>query len=350
MLNEKLPSSLALPSWWTTRGELPIGLWKTLVALCSALWLASGAWNLQAQTAGEPPTVREPLRPRLLVSFPVGRIRYYELSESTRVERHLPDGTIQSWHRQARYLLRFYAFTEQENQMTAVACRIERLSYRFQQDTLTIAFDSDHPERLSRRVPDVEFVNMLLGTEPEILISPYGDIARIDGEQLQWLRDYVHSELGSDTLRLASRLAAISDARWAALFDLHKGIVPGIRVREDSSWKRLVTLWIEGVEWRDTAHIHIAQTGDTSRVIVGVLPALRTVSTTAWLPDIPRTPVQVDHASGHAQIAVELASGGLITRSELHAHTEYDALPRGGATPFRQTVQVTLSWRFVREE
>jgi len=317
-----------------------------------ALWLLLPSCPLQlhAQIAGESPAVREPLRPRLLASFPVGRIRYYELSESTRVERHLPDGTLQRWQRQARYLLRFYAFTERDNQMTEVACRVERLTYRLQQDTLTVAFDSEHPEQLSRRIPDVEFTSMLLGTEPEILFSPYGDIARIGGEQLQWLRDYLRNELGTDTLLLASKLAAVSDARWAALFDMHKGIIPGTRIREDSTWQRLVTLWIEGVEWRDTAHIHIARPGDTSRLIVGVLPALQSVSATAWLPDMPRTPVQIDHATGHAQIAVELAPRGLITSSELHAHTEYTATPLRGSTPFRQTVQVTFSWRFLREE
>ncbi len=305
---------------------------------------------LLAQIAGEPPAVREPIRPRLLASFAVGHIRYYELSESTRVERRFPDGTVRRWERQGRYLLRFYPFTERDNDMVEVACRVEELRYRIRQDTAQFEFDSRFPERLSARIPDREFMSLLLGTEVEILLSPYGDIADIRGEQLQWLRDFIHQQVGRDTVLLASNLAAISNARWAALFDLHKGILPGIRIREDSTWKRLITLWIEGVEWRDTATIHIARTTDTSRVVVGVLPALQSSSSRAWLPDMPRTPLQIADARGHAQIAVELAPRGLLLHCELHAHTEYDAIPLGDGAPFRQTVQVTLSWRFLREE
>jgi len=357
MLRGKSPSSSASQSWWTTSRRASIawcsGLpsrkhilrWASVLGLvCSLVPSAS------AQVAGEKPAVREPIRPRLVASIPVGRIRYYELEEHTRVERLFADSTRQSWERQVTSLLRLYAFTSRENATTDVACRIERLHYRFRHDTLTVEFDSQHPERTTRRIPDLEYASMLLGTEAEILFSSYGDIARVGGEQLEWLQNYLQSELSTDPSRRAAMLAAISPARWAALFDLHKGIVPGIRVREDSSWKRLTTLWLEAVEWSDTAHVHIAQTTDTTRILVGVLPHLQLVSSRVWLPDLPSSPVSPRNGSGHAQITVELAPQGRILRSELHAHTEYDAVPEGHGQPFRQTVQVTLRWRLVREE
>ncbi len=294
--------------------------------------------------------MREPIRPRLLASIPVGRIRYYELQEHTRVERHFADGTTRSWERRTSSVLRFYAFTSREHDMTEVACRIEELRYELRGDTVHITFDSRHPETLRQRHPDLDYATMLLGTEAEILFSAYGDIARIGGEQLEWLRQYLREELGRDSLQLSAKLAAVSNARWAAVFDLHKGIVPGTRVREDSTWHRLTTLWLEGAEWRDTAHIHIAQTTDTTRVLVGVLPALSLASPSAWLPDMPTAPVALSNGTGHAQITVELAPRGLILRSELHAHTEFNAVPQGRGTPFRQTTQVTFTWRFLREE
>ncbi|MCS6966499.1 MAG: hypothetical protein NZ473_07010 [Candidatus Kapabacteria bacterium] len=305
---------------------------------------------LPAQVTGERPEVREPVRPRLVSYIPVGRTRYYELQEHVRVQHDLPDGTVRRWERHATYLLRFYAFTSREHDMTEISCRVEDLRYRFQQDTAVLEFESRHPEKLRRRLPDLDYVSMVVGTEAEILFSSYGDIARIGGEQLEWLREHLRTETSSGSVELAAKLAAISDARLKALFDLHKGIVPGVRVREDSIWQRLLNLWIEGVEWRDTAHIHIAQTTDTTRILVGVLPALSPESQTVWPPDLPQTPVVVHSGTGHAQLTVELAPRGLISRSELHAHTEYTGLPSGAQSPFRRITQVSMIWHFVREE
>lgn len=313
------------------------------------LLLGCATSPLSAQIAGESPAVREPIRPRLLASIPVGRIRYYELQEQTRITRQLPDGTTQTVEREVTSVLRFYAFTAREHGMTELACRVEELTYRFRHDTVSVTFSSRQPERLPRRLPDLEFVSSVLGTELEILLSPYGDIARIGGEQLEWLRKYLRSQVGSDSLRLAARLSAISEARWASLFDLHKGIVPGTRMREDSTWHRLVTLWIEGAQWRDTAHTHIAKTSDTTRTLVGVLPALRPRDSTVWLPDLFPTPATLTHGRGHAQITVELAPHGLTLSSTLHAYTEAELAP-ANRVPFRQTTQVTYTWRFLREE
>ncbi len=305
---------------------------------------------LNAQIAGEQPGKQEALRPRLFASIPVGRVRYYELHEHSRIHRLFPDSTRQSLERNVRYQLRLYAFTSREHGMTEVACRVEELQYHLRADTLLVTFNSQHPEHLERRIPDLDYLSSVLGTEPEILFSPYGDIARIGGEQLEWLREYIRSEMGKDTNLAAARLSAISDARWTVLFDLHKGIVPGTRIREDSTWHRLVHLWIEGTEWRDTAHIHIAQTTDTTRILVGVLPKLTPTTSRVWLPDRFPTAANLSNGQGHAQITVELAPRGLILRSELHAYTESDISPIGPTMPFRQTTQVTLTWRFIREE
>ncbi len=303
---------------------------------------------LSAQIAGEQPAVREPIRPRLLATIPVGRIRYYELHEQSRIDRHFPDSTTQTFEREVTYTLRLYAFTSRDNGMTELACRVDELTYRFRQDTVQLTFSSRNPLH-HRRLPDLDFVSTVLGTELEILLSPYGDIARIGGEQLDWLRDYLRGQLETDPPRLAAWLSAVSDARWASLFDLHKGVIPGTRVREDSSWQRLVTLWIEGAQWRDTAHVHIARTTDTTRVLVGVLPALAPLNSTVWLPDLFPTPATLIHGRGHAQITVELAPRGLILNSMLHAYTDAELTGATGA-PFRQTTQVTLTWRFLREE
>lgn len=313
----------------------------------TACWWATPS---TAQVAGEPPAVREPVRPRLLASIPVGRIRYWELREQTRGRLSFADGSTKEWQREVTYLLRLYAFSSREHDMTDVACRVEGLQYRFQQDTVVVEFDSQAPEKLRRRHPDLEYISAVLAAELEILFSSYGDIAHIRGEQLEWLRSYLRDELGEKSPELPAKLAAVSDGRWALLFDLHKGIVPGIRVREDSTWQRVVTLWLEGIEWRDTARVLISQTTDTTRILVGVLPALVPLSSTAWLPNAGPSPVTISEGRGHAQITVELAPRGLILRSQLHAHTEYTATPTGGSPPFRQTVQTMLTWRFVREE
>jgi hypothetical protein len=317
------------------------------VSVLAALALMPPLW---AQVRGESvPSVREPLRPRLLATVPVGRVRLYELEERLQARQLFPDGKERQWQRTVRYRLRLYAFSAREGDMTDLACRVESIRYEFQQDTLREVFSSEELQRAAvrkPRTPDLDDILAVMGTEIELTLSPYGDVARIGGEGLEWLREYIAGELAHDAQRRSRLLERVADARWQALFDLHGGIVPGIRVREDSTWTRLLTLWVEGLRWTDTARIRLAAAGDTSRLIQARLEQLVPERGQHWLFGFPE-PLTVLGGSGTAQWEVELLPQGLIRRSHLRANLE---LELGDSTPFRQFYTVERQWRFLGEQ
>ncbi len=307
---------------------------------------------LWAQVRGESvPSVREPLRPRLLATVPVGRVRFYELEERLQARQLRPDGGEERrWDRTVRYRLRLYAFSSREGDMTELACRVESIHYEFQQDTLREVFSSEELQRAAamqkRRTPGLDDILAVMGTEIELTLSPYGDVARIGGESLEWLREYITGELAHDAKRRLRLLERVADARWQALFDLHGGIVPGVRVREDSTWTRLLTLWVEGLRWTDTARIRIAAAGDTSRLIQAQLERLVPELGQHSLFGFPE-PLTVLGGSGTAQWEVELLPQGLIRRSHLRANLE---LELSDSAPFRQFYTLERQWRFLGEQ
>lgn len=199
--------------------------------------------------AGQAPVGREY---RLQALYRAGIAQSYEFTESTSVVRTHSDSAKKTYERNVKIMMTVRCLESLKGVVT-VLVNFDSLTYSFKQDGLTVDYDSQK-DITPKNFADLNTYIGPLNRSFEITYNPYGEITKVGGEQITWIRDYLkENSIDMDSVLAMIWNQSVSDENLLQVGDLQKRIIPGLRVAVDSSWKSSFELVQDGIRFKGPA-------------------------------------------------------------------------------------------------
>lgn len=244
---------------------------STLIALC-LVTVAS-----HAQESGAPR--REY---RLQALFRAGIAQNYEVVEQTTVERIHSDSSRKTYERTATYQITVRCI-ESLDGIAKLVVNIDSLVYRFKAANVEITYDSQK-DITPKNFADLNNYAGPLNRTFEITVSPYGEVTKLSGEQIDFWRDYLQQNAADlDSVVYTIWMQSLDRENLLQYGDLQKRVIPGTRKGVDSTWRHNFTSRIDGVIYE----------GNVTSRLASYSGGLYTIITKDTLAARPQQPIHV---------------------------------------------------------
>lgn len=224
------------------------------IALCGVFAVGSAS----AQQAGTPPVAREY---RLQALYRAGIAQNYEIVELTTVERTFSDSSKKTYDRSAQYFVTVRCIESMDG-IARLAVNIDSLLYAFNADGKSITYDSQKDITPKNFADLNNFIGPLNRTF-ELTVSPYGEVSKLSGEQIDFWRDYLEQNAADlDTVVYTIWMQSLDRENLAQYGDLQKRVIPGLRKAVDSTWRHELELRLDGVLFAGRVTSRLAEYSD----------------------------------------------------------------------------------------
>jgi hypothetical protein len=221
--------------------------------LAIILFVACSVGHMSGQT-GAPPSGREY---RLQALYRAGIAQNYEVVEQTTVERTHSDSSKKTYDRKVTYYMTVRCIESMDG-IAKLIVNIDSLLYRFSSAGKEVTYDSQ-TDIAPKNFADLNNYIGPLNRSFEITVSPYGEVSRLTGEQIDFWRDYLQENSSDlDTIVSTIWLHSLDRENLLQYGDLQKRVVPGLRKAVDSTWRHDLTMRVDGVVFEGRATSRLA--------------------------------------------------------------------------------------------
>jgi hypothetical protein len=196
----------------------------------------------------------------------------YVLYDTSKVKRIYADSSTKEYQRIITYYLTLMQPDSPKEGFSRVEVSIDSLKYKFIDGEKVYEFSD-----IDRATPDIlKFDDFLTYSVPmslnfEIIYSPYGETAKIQGERLEEKRKYVEQLKPTipDSIWYYNWTDGLSDQRLKQIGEVIKLSYPLSPVYRDSFWLSPIELQIDGINIVDTLELKATGFFNNKYTIVG---------------------------------------------------------------------------------
>lgn len=313
---------------------------RSLALLVAVASVALAQEGVRGGTTGEKP--KETVA--LFLRFPVERLFEYVFTDTTAVQRIYSDSSTLDYTRTVTYYLSLEAVEAPRDGLTSVQVTIDSLRYSFSSGGNTLSYKPN--DQMPLQFPDFVTAVVPLNRQFQMYYSPYWDVAKVEGEMLDWLRNYI-AEGGDvpnfDSLQQFVWLRNISLPVLAHYADPQKGALPNGRVTLDSVWKKPFTILADGIEFRQAdARTRIVEQRGPVFVLQTQCDSLQPTLERLKLYNIQRF-VEIVGGSGTCTHTVELHKAGFVESAETMLTADVRCKVRNEV--FTQKIRSRYHWK-----
>ena len=190
---------------------------------------------------------------RLQYNFAENVDYIYKMNVKTEVIRTFSDNTTQKYEREMELHLSFRRPSGLENGFARVLVGYDSILYKFSDGKYKAQWFS-HGDDANPKVADFDIVFPILGSSYTSIISPYFEVAKIEGNALE--ESKIRIEKITDTTSYRIWKKYLSDDNLNFYSDMNKNVIRNGRFALDSTWKMRFTIPIEGIRYTcDTAKV-----------------------------------------------------------------------------------------------
>lgn len=176
--------------------------------------------------------------PKYDVSFNLSQLVYhiYRFTETTKVKRVFEDNTTNEYEKTVTHWFNvFVPGSVDENGFLLVEVKTDSMEYKLASSDMNVYYTTtDYDMEMPLNYMDFFTSYVQYGQNFNMLYSPYGDVSKVDGDQLESeKRQYAKTH---DEIKRNQILYALSKDRLKFSFDVPKGIYPPFEVIKDTSW------------------------------------------------------------------------------------------------------------------
>lgn len=278
----------------------------------------------------------------LYSTYKAGNVRSYVFKEETNIERTHSDSSTRNFKREITYFISQVAPKSPEDGFATVHTTIDSMIYRFSEGNSVVEYNS-----MRDKQPNLAFLDLLYSTIPhnrtfEMVISPYGDVAQVKGEMVDWLREYT-AEKGKNVLAPIQKflwLDGISDNNLKHYGDLAKGIIPHGNIARDSVWQTSVSFRMSSIDFSGMANTRISNVNKSSYRLEATADNLLAQPAETRVYGITEM-VRLNSGRGSANLTIDLDEDR-IRRAEIQGTSEINVTI--SKETFRDKISSNLSW------
>lgn len=283
---------------------------------------------------------------RPVVKYPLHEYGVYKMNEVTDVFREYSDGSQKKYTRDITYFFTQYIPDLPKDGFNTVRVSVDSLHYKFQVGDAIYEWNSQVDTLAPPNFPDLNAVSIALGRDFDMIYSPYGELAKIEGEKLSWLKNYIVVE-GKDKLDSLKKniwLRGISTEHLKYLTDLQKGIIPPGKVRRDSVWATPFDIQLDEVNFYDTAQSRIKDYNAGILSLESSFSKLKPAEETVRLYDINQL-VNTTEGQGSGKYEISIGGNGWISNALLETEAQLKAKVKN--EEFTQKIKTKATWELL---
>lgn len=315
-------------------------LLKKILALLSVLILFSAniySQSERTQKAGEPMY-------KILVRFPVNVSKKYVYKENSKITRVFSNNAKQEFNRELTYhfSLRSPSPVDKDG-FQLIEVSVDSLEYKFTNKDTTIYFNDQRDDLRPPKFDDYQNKMVPLGLDFQMTISPYQEIAKVDGEMLINKRNYLTDPKTApeDELNKATWINGLSDESLLNYFDVIKGFPPQHKIDIDSSWNKAIPCEIEGGRFIDSVQFTLTNFNIQSYTFKGISTNMIPKESLVRLFGLSQL-IDFTNVEGTSEYTIKMHPRGSINQIDANYNVE---LTYQVANDFiKQKVEVTKSW------
>ena len=296
--------------------------------------------TMNAQRTGAPPAEREY---RLQALYRAGIAQNYEVVEQSTVERTHSDSSKKTYERKVTYFVTIRCIESMDG-IAKLVVNVDSLKYMFRAAGADITYDSQK-DITPKNFADLNNYVGPLNRTFELTVSPYGEVTKVSGEQVDFWRDYLmQNSADLDTVVYTIWMQSIDRENLLQYGDLQKRIIPGLRKGVDSTWIHSLTTRIDGVVYDGKATSRLASyTGGLYSLITkDSIPARKSQEVHVY--DIPYIAV-VQDGGAVVDNVLTLSTSGTINELTTITKSWFRASVRNEIFSHRATT--TTQWKLM---
>jgi hypothetical protein len=305
--------------------------------------IASSAFSQEAAKSEAPPEYLLKFKP------PNGIRHVYKYHDSTSVTRYLSDSSVKKYTREITFYFNFKMPESPKEGFMEFDVSIDSMHYKFTEGEAVFEFDSQADNPGSMSFEDLISYMVPLGKEYNMTYSPYGEVAKIEGEKIDNLLDLINQQKGAkmDPLRAFVWTDGVSKERLQFITDVKKVNFPLEPVQKDSLWTSPFNIQFENMNFYDTLTSKISKISNGYISIECKSGNLRAIPKAGKFYGIKTQLVEIKECKGTGNYNIIMHPKGFISESEaiftltIGANVKKDY--------FREKIDSRIKWELLKQ-
>ncbi len=240
----------------------------TVVLLLSAIPAQQSA----AQTERDRPELRYSLKQQ----HPINVRKIYKMTQDAVVRRTYKDSSFIDYQRTIEYYLTTRVI-EQNDGFTTVTVLIDSMRYVFANltDSMQTTYNSQ-TDKLNNEFDDLTYATIPNSRIWNITYSSYGDIVKVESEDMNWVREYIKPLKNKMTpMQYAMWDWASRDENMIWLGDIDRNVLPEARIKPTDTWQQDVHMRVSNMDFTSPANFNVVSFQDSVFTIQGKADSLQ---------------------------------------------------------------------------
>ncbi|MFA6572097.1 MAG: hypothetical protein WCT77_12765 [Bacteroidota bacterium] len=258
---------------------------------------------------------------KVTVKYMKNTYRVYKLTEHTVVNRYTTDSVKSNYERDLTYFLTLGVPDPPDaDGFQRLVITIDSLNYKFIADSVKKIdyFTQDESKRPPRSV-DFEAISVPMNRTFTFILSPYGEVAKIESEDISVLKDYIEEQgknlKKKDAMKKFIWTDGLTDSRLLAIADYRKIMLPRQPIEKDTIWKTPISFQIDFKDYSDTLSAKIAEYNGGLYHIEATTNKILPSEKECYFNGVVQTG-KVENTEGKGIFKMTINNKGIITRSE----------------------------------
>lgn len=271
----------------------------------------------------------------------------YVLSDTTKVKRVYADSSTLEFQRIVSYYFTIMQPDPPKDGFSQVEVSIDSINYKFIEGKNVYEFSNIETSSPSVfNFEDFKTYSIPMSMQFEITYSPYGEVAKIDGERLREKRSYIEKLKASipDSIWYYNWSDGLSDQRLKQICDVIKLTYPVNPVYRDSIWYSPIELQIDGINVHDTLELRTTGFFNNNYSIIGkfVNPQFQWKKTKFFKVNTLSLPYKLNSANGSVEQIV--SASGLVQDFRININMDVQV---GNPMIFNENLKKILKFEMV---
>jgi hypothetical protein len=250
--------------------------------------------------------------------FPIGIQHVYRYTDTTEVSKLLPDSTTVKYKRVITYFFTLNRNKKDKDGFMTLEVSLDSMRYYLKEGRAEIYWDSQDDSSGGINFRDLKYSSVPLGHYFDMTYSPYGEIAKISGENVDWYFGYLdkYADQLNDTIEKFIWYDGMSLKRLGQITNVRKIDFPDEKMPIDSTWITPLTLQIEHINFTDTVKAKISDVTNGYMTIVAEAKNLRALPGRYLFYNIKDMLLPVLKSKGVGKYVITLSPRGHIEKAQ----------------------------------
>ena len=261
---------------------------------------------------------------KLFIKYPTNIVHKYKMTETTKVIRTYSDSAKKEYIREVTWYFSQLARSSPKEGFIEIEISIDSLNYKFTDADKKVVFNSQGDDFSAMAFPDFKYCQVPLGKSFNMIYSPYGEVAKIEGERLDELSSYIETKGQTilDSIEKFIWLDGISFENLTYLSDIKKVMFPPGLIKVDSSWKSPFETKIDGIYLYDTADVKFVDYNNGNFTVKANSKNLKISKKQAVIYGVKNF-VKVDQCKGSGSYLISISPKGTIQNAESEFNIDF---------------------------